>query len=102
MANKLTINKDINNRLNFQSNNGRYRVYQLLLNDLYLPIENRQVIAYSYIYSRYKLMLKSSLRNRCVVSGRTRSVYSFFKLTRMIFKNIAVRGDIVGVTKNSW
>jgi small subunit ribosomal protein S14 len=42
------------------------------------------------------------LRNRCALTGRPRGVYSKFGLGRNKFREIAMRGEIPGITKASW
>lgn len=42
------------------------------------------------------------LRNRCVVTGRGRGVYSKFGLTRHKVREMTMRGEIPGMTKASW
>ncbi len=42
------------------------------------------------------------LRNRCQLTGRARSVYRKFKLSRLCFREMASVGLIPGVTKSSW
>jgi small subunit ribosomal protein S14 len=42
------------------------------------------------------------LRNRCALTGRPRGVYSKFGLARNKLRDIAMRGEIPGVTKASW
>ena len=44
----------------------------------------------------------SRLRNRCVVTGRSRGVYKQFGLTRHKVREMAMRGEIPGMTKASW
>jgi len=44
----------------------------------------------------------SRLRNRCALTGRPRGVYSKFGLGRNKLREIAMRGEIPGVTKASW
>ena len=41
-------------------------------------------------------------RNRCVVTGRARGVYSKFGLTRHKLREMAMRGEVPGMTKASW
>jgi small subunit ribosomal protein S14 len=41
-------------------------------------------------------------RNRCVVTGRARGVYSKFGLTRHKLREMALRGEVPGMTKASW
>jgi len=42
------------------------------------------------------------LRNRCALTGRPRGVFSKFGLGRNKLREIAMRGEIPGVTKASW
>jgi len=42
------------------------------------------------------------LRNRCSLTGRPRGVYSKFGLGRSKLRDIAMRGEIPGMTKASW
>jgi small subunit ribosomal protein S14 len=42
------------------------------------------------------------LRNRCTLTGRPRGVYSKFGLARSKLRDIAMRGEIPGMTKASW
>ena len=44
----------------------------------------------------------SRLRNRCALTGRPRGVYSKFGLGRNKLREIAMRGEIPGLTKASW
>jgi small subunit ribosomal protein S14 len=44
----------------------------------------------------------SRLRNRCALTGRPRGVYSKFGLGRNKLREIAMRGEIPGITKASW
>ncbi len=42
------------------------------------------------------------LRMRCVVSGRPRAVYREFMLSRIAFREMALRGELPGIHKASW
>jgi len=42
------------------------------------------------------------LRNRCAITGRPRGVFRKFGLARNKLRDIALRGEIPGVTKASW
>ena len=42
------------------------------------------------------------IRNRCVVTGRPRSYYRKFGLSRITFREMALKGQIPGITKASW
>ena len=42
------------------------------------------------------------LRNRCFVTARPRGIIRRFKLSRLSFREMALNGEIPGVTKASW
>lgn len=42
------------------------------------------------------------IRNRCSVTGRSRSVYRKFGVCRHVFRDLASEGKIPGVRKASW
>ena len=42
------------------------------------------------------------VRNRCELTGRPRGFLRKFKLSRMKFRELALFGQIPGVTKSSW
>ena len=42
------------------------------------------------------------VRNRCKLTGRARGYLSGFKLSRIAFRELALRGMIPGVKKSSW
>lgn len=44
----------------------------------------------------------SRLNNRCNVTGRVRSYYRKFGLSRLVFREWALQGKIPGVVKSSW
>ena len=44
----------------------------------------------------------SRLRNRCQITGRPRGVFRKFGLGRNKLREIAMRGEIPGLTKASW
>jgi small subunit ribosomal protein S14 len=41
-------------------------------------------------------------RNRCPQCGRPRAFIRKFRLCRLCFRQLALRGDIPGVVKSSW
>ena len=65
------------------------------------PIEERD----NAVNKLDKLPKSSSpirLRNRCFVTGRPRGIIRRFKLSRLSFREMALNGEIPGVTKASW
>lgn len=45
---------------------------------------------------------KARAYNRCPICGRPRAFIRKFGICRICFRQMAVRGEITGVTKSSW
>ena len=45
---------------------------------------------------------KIRLRNRCLLTGRTRGVYRKFGLSRIKLRELSMSGALPGVVKSSW
>jgi small subunit ribosomal protein S14 len=60
--------------------------------------------------AKKSLVIKASLKkkfpvreyNRCPICGRPRAYLRKFKMCRLCFRQIALRGEIPGVIKASW
>ena len=64
-------------------------------------IEERD-IAVSKLDNLPKSSSRIRLRNRCFITGRPRGIIRRFKLSRLSFREMALKGEIPGVTKASW
>jgi len=42
------------------------------------------------------------LHNRCQMTGRPRGYYRKFGISRLVFREMALRGEIPGIKKSSW
>ena len=42
------------------------------------------------------------LRNRCIMTGRPRGYSRKFGVSRLVFREMALRGEIPGIQKASW
>nr|AKI85089.1 ribosomal protein S14 [Monsonia emarginata] len=79
----------------------RRKLYKALCRDPSLPSDMRD--AYRCKLSR--LPRNSSftrIRNRCIFTGRSRGVYSQFRMSRIVFRELASNGELLGITKASW
>lgn len=45
---------------------------------------------------------RNRVRNRCVLTGRSRGVYRKFGLSRIAIREKGLAGEIPGLTKSSW
>lgn len=98
---KSSIQKDYKRRRLVQKYEIKQRMIKALLNDLSLPIEERS----SYMNELNRLprnASKTRVVNRCILTGRSRGVYKFCKLSRIKFRELAAQGVFPGITKASW
>jgi len=101
MAKKSKI---VNNQHKIKLSNRLFEKRKSLLekiNDVSLSFEERQ----QYRLKLEKLPKNSNrirVRNRCNVTGRPRGVYRKFGLSRITFRELALKGLIPGVSKASW
>ena len=42
------------------------------------------------------------VRNRCVLTSRSRSIYRSFGISRLMFRKLALQSQLIGVTRASW
>lgn len=42
------------------------------------------------------------VHNRCLISGRPRGYYRKFGISRLVFREMALKGEIPGIKKASW
>ena len=42
------------------------------------------------------------LKSRCMFTGRARSYYRKFGISRLVFREMALKGEIPGIKKSSW
>ena len=72
-----------------------------VINNPNTPIEERDV-AVNKLDKLPKSSSRIRLRNRCFITGRPRGIIRRFKLSRLSFREMALNGEIPGVTKASW
>jgi small subunit ribosomal protein S14 len=56
----------------------------------------------SMIYREMRREFPTQVRNRCQLCGRPRGYIRRFGLCRICFRELALKGQIPGVTKASW
>lgn len=59
-----------------------------------ISLEERQYLKYKFSF-KYKIS-NSKLRNHCIISQNTHSVYKYVKLSRHLFKAMVLNGNLPG------
>ncbi|PTR10277.1 SSU ribosomal protein S14P [Nitrosospira sp. Nsp5] len=101
MAKVAVINRDLKRRETVKKFAAKRAELFVIINDAKMSDEERHS-------ARIKLQMLPRnaspvrLRNRCALTGRPRGVYSKFGLGRSKLRDIAMSGEIPGMTKASW
>lgn len=75
----------------------------LLFNNMFDVVKRMCILFFFSYYSiRERLFCISHLKNQCLLSWRSGSVYNFFKLTRLEIRERSHFGFLKGVRKSSW
>ena len=72
-----------------------------IISNISTPVEEREA-AVIKLDNLPKSSSPIRVRNRCFITGRPRGVIRRFKLSRLSFREMALNGEIPGVTKASW
>jgi small subunit ribosomal protein S14 len=94
--------KKKNNKYRFNKDRNYLKtvITSYFIKDRYLP----KKISLSNLNKKhnFKNSSISKIKNKCLISGRNRSVLKKFRLSRMFLKNLGVAGYINGLKKSSW
>jgi len=97
MAKSIVLNKEFSRRRRFLNNFLNRQVHNSFLKDTRLSLLERQVIYQKITKVRYSASIVR-LKNYCLVTGHSRSVYRDVKLTRAKFNELVLNGQIPGCT----
>lgn len=98
---KNLIEKDKKRRYLYAHYEKKYLILKYLSQNLNLPIKIRHK-AQEKLSQLPLHGARTRIRNRCVLTGRGRSVYKKFRLSRLMLRQLALQGELVGVKKISW
>lgn len=98
---KVLLTKDLNRRNQYLLFEKKKIILKYIINNLNLP-KNLRSIVYRRLLELPTDASITKLCNRCVLSNRSRGVYGKLKLSRILFRELALSGDLIGVKKASW
>ena len=101
MAKKSKIVREKKILKNIQKYAKKRSDLKAIIYDPKTAVEERD-IAVSKLDKLPKSSSRIRLRNRCFITGRPRGIIRRFKLSRLSFREMALKGEIPGVTKASW
>ena len=83
----------------------KYELKRLELTSLFHDLGFSKEIRYKSLQQLNQLSRNCSkvrIKNRCVLTGRGRSILRFCGLSRIKFRELASQGRLMGVMKSSW
>lgn len=101
MAKLSMVNKNERRRKMVAKYAGKYARLKAMANDRSLSDGDR-LIARLKMAEIPRNANPTRVRNRCEMTGRPRSYYRKFRLSRIMLRLLANRGQLPGVTKSSW
>lgn len=86
LARKLYNNKEIEKRL---------------LKVVYLNLK-KVIFKLNFLKENFNLKITNRFSNLCIATGRSRSVFTKFKVSRIILRDLSAKGYFFGLKKASW
>ncbi|MBE0614289.1 MAG: 30S ribosomal protein S14 [Burkholderiales bacterium] len=101
MAKTAVINRNEKRRKTVKKFEVKRAALLAIINDFKQP-EDERMAARMQLQKLPRNASPSRVRNRCKLTGRPRGVYRKFGLGRNKLREIAMRGEVPGMTKASW
>ena len=101
MAKTCSVERNEKRRRMAKKHAGKRAKLKAIIHDRELPMEER-FQATLKLAEVPRNSAKDRIRNRCTLTGRSRSVSRKFRLGRSKLRELALRGELPGVTKSSW
>jgi small subunit ribosomal protein S14 len=101
MAKTAVINRNEKRRKTVKKFEVKRTALLAIINDFKQP-EDERMAARLQLQRLPRNASPTRVRNRCKLTGRPRGVYRKFGLGRNKLREIAMRGEIPGMTKASW
>ena len=101
MAKTAVINRNEKRRKTVKKFEVKRSALLAIINDFKQP-EDERMAARMQLQQLPRNASPTRVRNRCKLTGRPRGVYRKFGLGRNKLRDIAMRGEIPGMTKASW
>lgn len=73
-----------------------------LFNNQVMDKQERQFVFNSFVSKFKKNSSVTRVKNRCLLTNRSKSIIKFFRLSRLSFREKARNGELLGVVRSSW
>ena len=101
MAKKSKVVREFHLRKMVEKYSSRRKELKAQLKDTKLSLEEKQKVR-DELHKLPKRSNPNRITNRCFLTGRPKGYLRKFGLSRIVVREMALRGEIPGVTKASW
>ncbi len=98
---KKKIKKNIKQRYLFKNLEKKRLVLKIISKNLNIQKNLRYKIQQKWFFFNQNSSI-TRIKNICVLTGRSKSVYRLFKISRIQLRKLASEGLLPGVSKYSW
>ena len=95
------IKKNIKQRYLFKNLEKKRLIYKIISKNTFLEKKIRLNAQQKWFFFNQNSSL-TRIKNICVLTGRTRSIYRLFKISRVQLRKLASEGALPGISKFSW
>ena len=95
------IKKNIKQRYLFKNLEKKRLIYKIISKSTYLEKKIRLSAQQKWFFFNQNSSL-TRIKNICVLTGRTRSIYRLFRISRIQLRKLASEGSLPGISKFSW
>ena len=95
------IKKNIKQRVLFKNLEKKRLIYKIILKNLNLKKELRCKAQQKLFFFNQNSSI-TRIKNICTITGRSKSIYRLFKISRIQLRKLASKGYLPGVSKYSW
>lgn len=100
---RLRLYKDKKIRKNYSVNELKIIAYKFLIYNSQLKKNSNfffNLINLNFFHNFFKNNTKTKMHNYCIISGRSRGIVSFFRLSRLTFRELITLGLIPGIKRS--
>lgn len=98
---KKKIKKNIKQRYLFKNLEKNRLILKILLKNLNIKTNLRWKIQQKIIFFNQQSSI-TRIKNICILTGRSRSIYRLFKISRIQLRKLISEGLLPGTSKYSW
>lgn len=95
------IKKNIKQRYLFQNLEKNRLILKIISKNYYLKKQLRWKSQQKWFFFNNNTSI-TRIKNICILTGRTRSIYRFLKISRIQLRKLASTGLLPGISKYSW